>query len=104
MKKATVSYLDFEKLDFRIGEVKEASILEGSRSLIKMLVDLGEIMGWSKSSPGLQNFMRPKTCLETNIFFWLISNPRSLWVAIPTGWSWSQTIPKNSNLSLLTKS
>lgn len=42
MKKPTVSFLDFQKLDLRIGEVKEAVFVKGSRHLIAMKVDLGE--------------------------------------------------------------
>ncbi len=45
MKKNTISFLDFQKLDLRIGEVKEASFIDGSRNLIAMKVNLGEEYG-----------------------------------------------------------
>ena len=41
MKKTIISFSDFEKMDMRVGEVKEASLVEGSKNLIKMKVDLG---------------------------------------------------------------
>lgn len=37
-----VSFEDFKKLDLRIGTIKQAEKVEGSRQLIKLIVDLGE--------------------------------------------------------------
>ena len=34
MKKDIITFPDFDKLDLRIGEVKEASLVEGSKNLI----------------------------------------------------------------------
>lgn len=78
MKKATVSYLDFEKLDFRIGEVKEASILEGSRSLIKMLVDLGDDYGVVEILSGLAKFYAPEDLLGNKYIFLANLEPKKL--------------------------
>lgn len=78
MKKATVSYLDFEKLDFRIGEVKEASILEGSRSLIKMLVDLGDDYGVVEILSGLAKFYEPEDLLGNKYIFLANLEPKKL--------------------------
>lgn len=36
-----VPFSDFKKLDIRIGEVIEAERIEGSRKLVKLIVDLG---------------------------------------------------------------
>ncbi|MDK2383659.1 MAG: methionine--tRNA ligase subunit beta [Candidatus Korarchaeota archaeon] len=36
-----VSFSDFKKLDLRVGEIIEAERVEGSRKLIKLVVDLG---------------------------------------------------------------
>lgn len=36
-----VSFDDFSKLDFRVGKVKEAKLLENSRKLIRLSVDFG---------------------------------------------------------------
>lgn len=41
MKKTSVNFAEFEKLDFRVGEVKEATLVENSKRLIKLVVDLG---------------------------------------------------------------
>ncbi|MFZ6035014.1 MAG: methionine--tRNA ligase [Patescibacteria group bacterium] len=45
MKKDIISYPDFNKLDLRVGEVKEASAVEKSKHLIKLTIDLGEDYG-----------------------------------------------------------
>ncbi len=36
-----VSFSDFKKLDLRVGEIVEAERVEGSRKLVKLIVDLG---------------------------------------------------------------
>ena len=37
----TILYNDFKKLDLRVGQVKEAELVQGSNNLIKMKVDMG---------------------------------------------------------------
>lgn len=53
MKKDIISFPDFAKLDFRVGEVLEASLLEGSKKLIILKVDLGEDYGTVEILSGL---------------------------------------------------
>ncbi|MDK2372068.1 MAG: methionine--tRNA ligase subunit beta [Candidatus Korarchaeota archaeon] len=36
-----ISFSDFKKLDLRVGEIIEAERVEGSRKLVKLIVDLG---------------------------------------------------------------
>jgi methionine--tRNA ligase beta chain len=59
MKKDVVNFPDFAKLDFRVGEVKEAALLEGSKKLIVMKVDLGEDYGLVEILSGLAEFYSP---------------------------------------------
>jgi glutaminyl-tRNA synthetase len=40
--KPPVTMEDFEKIDLRVGRVREASIVEGSDKLVRLLVDVGE--------------------------------------------------------------
>ncbi len=42
MKKETIGIEVFEKLDIRIGEIKNAVRIKGSKKLIKLDVDIGE--------------------------------------------------------------
>ena len=45
MTKVEISFSDFQKLDFRVGKVVSATQVNGSTSLIKLEVDLGEDVG-----------------------------------------------------------
>lgn len=59
MKKDIISYPDFDKLDLRVGEVKEATAVEKSKHLIKLLVDLGEDYGTVEILSGLSPLYTP---------------------------------------------
>ena len=59
MKKDLIAFPDFNKLDLRVGEVKEASLLEGSKKLIIMKIDLGEDYGIVEILSGLAEFYAP---------------------------------------------
>ncbi|AAL64555.1 methionine--tRNA ligase subunit beta [Pyrobaculum aerophilum] len=53
-----VSLEDFKRLDIRIGKVVEATRVEGSRKLIKLIVDLGAEK--RQVIAGLAEFYRPE--------------------------------------------
>jgi len=59
MKKSTIPFAEFIKFDFRIGEVIEATMVEGSKNLIRMIVDLGEDYGKTTILSGLAKFYTP---------------------------------------------
>lgn len=59
MKKPIVAFADFEKMDMRVGEVKEASLVEGSKNLIRMQVDLGEDYGVVEILSGIAKWYTP---------------------------------------------
>ena len=40
--KATISFKDFEKLDIRVGTIRDVSEVAGSRKLMKLGVDFGD--------------------------------------------------------------
>lgn len=60
MKKDIVTFFDFSKFDFRVGEVKEAALLEGSKKLIVMKIDLGDDYGIVEILSGLAEFYKPE--------------------------------------------
>lgn len=60
MKKTNISFSDFEKLDVRVGEVKEASLVEGSTKVIQMKVDLGEDYGVVEILSGIAKYYKPE--------------------------------------------
>ena len=78
MKKSTISFFDFEKLDLRVGEVKEASILDGSKKIIRMLVDLGEDDGTVEILSGLAEFYSPEDLKGNKYIFLANLEPRMM--------------------------
>lgn len=60
MKKSIIAFADFEKLDLRVGEVKEATLVERSKNLIKMKVDFGEDYGVVEILSGLAKWYKPE--------------------------------------------
>ncbi|MCR4277340.1 MAG: methionine--tRNA ligase [Candidatus Roizmanbacteria bacterium] len=63
MKKDMIAFSDFAKLDLRVGEVLEASLLEGSKKLIVLKVDLGEDYGVVEILSGLAPTYQPADLL-----------------------------------------
>jgi methionine--tRNA ligase beta chain len=67
-----INYADFAKIEFKVGEIKEAKNVEGSEKLIKMQVDFGEEKERTVFS-GIQKWYQPedligkKTVFVTNI-------------------------------------
>lgn len=60
MAKDVVSFPDFQKLDFRVGKVIKAEVVEGSRNLIRMSVNLGSDIGERKILAGIGEWYKPK--------------------------------------------
>lgn len=58
MKKQIVTFLDFQKMDFRVGQVKKAYFVEGSRNLIAIEVDLGEDYGTVELMAGIGEYYK----------------------------------------------
>jgi len=54
-----ISWEDFEKIDMRVGEIVEASEVEGSEKLIKMSVDFGEL-GIKTVFSGIKKYYQPE--------------------------------------------
>jgi len=69
MKKPIVSFLDFQKLDLRVGEVKEANFVEGSRNLITMRVDLGEDYGAVEILAGIGEYYKAEELVGRKYIF-----------------------------------
>lgn len=78
MKKDIVSFLDFQKLDLRVGEVKEAIFVEGSRNLIAMKVDLGEDYGKVEIMAGIGGVYKPDEILGKKFIFVANLEPKKM--------------------------
>ena len=71
-----INFEDFQKLDLRIGEIKEAGQLAGSRNLIKMMVNFGEEK--KQCIAGLLNWYSPDELIGKKFVFLTNLKPRKL--------------------------
>lgn len=78
MKKAVIQYSDFQKLDIRAGEIKEASRLEGSRNLLQLKVDLGEDYGIVEILSGIANEYKPENLVGKKFPFLANLEPKKM--------------------------
>ena len=78
MKKSIIKFIDFEKLDLRVGEVKEATILEGSKNIIRMMVNLGEDYGIVEILSGLAKYYTPEDLIGNKYIFLANLEPKKI--------------------------
>ena len=78
MKKDMIAFPDFAKFDLRVGEVKEASLLEGSKKLIVLKVDLGEDYGTVEILSGLAEFYQPDELIGNKYIFLANLEPKKI--------------------------
>jgi methionine--tRNA ligase beta chain len=68
-----ISFQEFKKLDLRIGQIKEAKRVEGSRNLIRFQVDFG--IKKLQAVAGLANHYKPEQ-LEGNKYMFICNLER----------------------------
>ncbi|MBI2005314.1 MAG: methionine--tRNA ligase [Candidatus Aenigmarchaeota archaeon] len=62
-----VSFEDFKKLDIRIGKVKDAQEIEGSKNLIKLIVNFGDEE--RQAVAGLKNYYSKEDLVDREFVF-----------------------------------
>jgi len=102
--KDTIGYPDFEKLDFRVGEVKEATAMEGSNKLLKLLVDLGEDYGEVQILSGLAKFYTPEDLIGNKYIFLANLEPKQIMGLDSNGMMFVADDPEKFQLIPLDKS
>ncbi len=85
MKKAIIDYSDFDKLDIRVGEIKEASMVEGSKNLIKLQVDLGKDYGAVIILSGLAKWYSPDQIQGNKYVFLANLQPKQMMALVSNG-------------------
>ncbi len=67
--KPAINYDDFDKLDIRIGEVREAEEVGGSEKLLKLTVDFGPEIGTKTIYSGIKKWYTPDSLLARKLIF-----------------------------------
>jgi methionine--tRNA ligase beta chain len=78
MKKDLIQYPDFQKLDVRVGEVKSAEPVEGSKKLLKLMVDLGPDYGEVQILSGIATWYTPEQLIGNKYPFLANLEPKPM--------------------------
>ncbi len=62
-----IAFKDFLKLDLRVGKVEEATLVSGSRNLLKLIVDFGSEK--RQSVAGLLQYYKPEELVGKKFVF-----------------------------------
>jgi len=73
-----INYDDFAKVEFRIGEIKEAQAVEGSEKLIKLVVDFGKELGERIVFSGIKKWYQPKELINKKTVFVINMVPKKI--------------------------
>lgn len=76
--KPVISIEDFAKLDIRIGTVKEATVPEGSNTLIRTVIDFGDEVGERVVFSGIKEYYDPKSLVGRQLPYVLNLAPRQM--------------------------
>lgn len=85
MKKLIIQYPDFQKLDLRVGVIKEAKFIEGSRNLIGLKVDLGEDYGIVEILSGIGDIYKDKFLVGKKYIFVANLEPKKIFGKVSNG-------------------
>lgn len=67
MKKPNCTFEDFLKLDIRVGQIKSAVPMEGSKKLLLLQVDLGPDYGTVEILSGIAKFITPQELIDKRV-------------------------------------
>ena len=73
-----ISYADFAKVEFRIGEIIEAKNVEESEKLIRMIVDFGPELGKKVVYSGIRHWYDPDDLLNKKTIFIVNMMPKKI--------------------------
>lgn len=76
MIKTVVSFSDFAKLDFRVGRVQEAELVDGSEKLVKLNVDFGAEIGARNIFSGIKSWYEPQNLVGRKLIFVVNLEPK----------------------------
>jgi methionyl-tRNA synthetase len=69
MENNQITLDDFAKVEFRIGEIVEATTVSGSEKLLRLVVDFGENFGKKIVFSGIKKWYQPEELLNKKTVF-----------------------------------
>ncbi len=73
-----INYDDFAKVEFRVGEIKEAKVVEESKKLIRMVVDFGKELGERIVFSGIRKWYQPEDLINKKTVFVVNLPPKKI--------------------------
>ncbi|PIO07849.1 methionine--tRNA ligase subunit beta [Candidatus Pacearchaeota archaeon CG10_big_fil_rev_8_21_14_0_10_34_12] len=73
-----VSFSDWEKIDLRVGQVKNVEEIEGADKLYKLTIDLGKETGKRIVCAGLKEYYKKEDLQDKKIILFVNLAPRKL--------------------------
>lgn len=78
MKKQLISYDQFSTLDIRVGKIIEATLVENSKKLIRLSVDMGDDYGNVIILSGIAEVYTPGDLINKKMLFLANLEPKSM--------------------------
>jgi len=73
-----ITYADFTKIEFRVGEIIEAKNVEKSEKLIRLIVNFGEELGQKIVYSGIRQWYSPTDLLNKKTIFIVNMIPKKI--------------------------
>ena len=100
-QKQEINYEDFEKIDIRIGEIKNAEMVEGADKLIKCTVDFGEGLGERTIVSGIKEWFTPEALIGKKLPYVINLAPRKLKGVVSEGMLLAGSYEKDDDKELV---
>lgn len=97
-----ISWQDFAKVDFRVGEIVEARNIEESDKLIRMVVDLGGEIGQKVVFSGIRHWYQPEELVGIKTVFVVNVEPKKIMGELSEAMIFAAEDEDGDTLSILT--
>lgn len=95
-----IDYADFAKVEFKIGEIKEAEKVEESEKLVKLKVDFGEF-GEKTVFSGIYKWYKPENLIGKKTVFVMNVKPKKIMGELSEAMIFAAGDEENDNVSIL---
>lgn len=95
-----INYADFAKVEFKIGEIKEATKVEESEKLIRMKVDFGEF-GEKIVFSGIYKWYKPEDLINKKTVFVMNVKPKKIMGELSEAMFFAAGDNESDNVSML---